>query len=836
MAVSPEERIGRFVLLRRLGASSLATVYEARDAETATPVALKVLSRYVAEDSRLVEEFFSSTRRVARLGHPHIVALIDTGQDGSSWVATEFMARGSLKQRAGTAQDPSEVGKALSQIGAALDAAHGGGVLHGDLKPANVFMTDPGDYKLGDFGMARLAAGMHALIRSSSSTPSPPYMSPEQALNMTLTERSDVYSLGVLAYHLLTGQVPFPGMDPATVWAKQLKGPPPDPSALNPAVPDSVSKVLLTAMAKDPQHRFATAMELADAFRDALRQHTVARTPASVGPAQHSAGARGAGPSAPALAPVTNAPQPPSDVVKDGALSSYWEGDVSGKSHLPDQPGARSSREGGLAGTAFAKMGERARTALALAAAVLTVVLMTIAVDRLTLPPTPVSSLSAAPLPGQWAMYQRDPMHSGYAPGPSPTFQGSVQWSFLMSQPLLAAPAVDADTVYVATGDRRVVALRASDGSVRWELPVSTPIDGTPALAGDRAYVGLRNGNLLAIDRGSGAIRWSRDTRGAIFSSPLVYNGALYIGNGDLLEAIDARTGRSLWRFHAGGEIDSPPAVTEDGVLVFGSRDGNVYFLEASNGKTRLVYRTVVAAASGAAVHGKIAYVGVDDGAVLALDTTQRQRPLDKQILRVRNQLAVWNMGLRVATQRGHVWGVSAARDSASTPAVADSLLVVATRDGKVHGIEEETGRRRWSFTTGTKKPLPPIIVGDTAYVSSTSGKVYGLKLDTGELAWQWDASGGGLLPSTGPVIGGGVLYVGASQERATVTLTRKAEDGSSLPSDDSEAADGWYYRYGGSPCSPGEKQPVGPFFSRGEAFSAANFNAPGCGALYAVQ
>lgn len=800
MPLSSEKRLGRYILGTPLGISSLATMFEARGDQGERRVAIKVLSQYFGQDRGLVEECFAQARRVAALQHPHIVDLIEVGLEDTPWMASEYLAGGSLQERVGQPLPLDEVGSIVDQVASALDAAHAAGVIHGDLKPANVLSSESGIYKLGDFGMAGLAGGAHPLMRSSSSTPSPPYMPPEQALGMTVDKRSDVYSLGVLAYHLLTGTVPFPGTDPTTVWAKGLKGPPPDPSMLNPLIPPGVTRTLMTAMATNPLNRYPSAGAFADALRATLTEQ-------------------------PADAPTTQ-PEPPVPTAREegptprARLTATWP---------------RSGEEGPRRAPFLVRIGEGWRTILVVALAAVTGLLGGRVIDSVTAPPLPVSAISSAPGPGQWTMYQRDPSHSGFAAGPAPSFDGTIRWTFTMSEPLLASPAVDDDTVYLATGDRRIVAISAADGSVRWEHPVSGPVNGTPALAANLLYVGLRDGNVIALDRRTGRPAWSHDTGGAIVAPPLVSNGVLYIGNGNgRFEALDAVDGNPLWSFATKGWIAASSAITEDGTVVVASEDGNVYFLEPLTGKLRLTYRVALPIDSSPSTEGNVVFVGLGNGMVVGLDATRRQRPLDREIFRVKTQLFWWAMLERPPVQRGHLWIAYPGRDGASAVAVAGSVIVAGTRDGKVHGIEPGTGKQRWSFTTRTTSTLAPTAVGDTVYVSSTSGQVFALKAETGEAVWQWNAPPP-LAPSTPPVVAGDTLYVGASSERPPVTLLLLGPNGAPLATGDNAATGSWYYRYGIWACSPVEGELVGPFPSESDASHAAAMDPPRCAVLYAI-
>ena len=800
----------------------MATLYKGHDPLEGREVALKLLRPYFTQERGLLAAYFSEVQRVAALGHPHILAILGSGDDETPWVATEFIATGSLKEQIGQPVTLREADKLLSQIASALDAAHRAGILHRDLKPSNVFITATGDYKLGDFGMAALAAGAHPLLQTSSATPMPSYMSPEQALNHSLTQRSDVYSLGVLLYHLLTGQVPYSGTDPTTVWAKQMGPPPPPPRQLDSRIPLPVSEVILTAISTNPDKRYASAGEMATAFKQAVGQ---------AGPTERDA---------PEVL-VVPSPQPASHPawvalgeaeMSEGAGLLYLRCPVCDGPNLPDVThcshcGAQVVPAGVLEEEAVAVRRQKVRKGVAVATLALAV-FVTSAAFLATAGgslPAPASSLTAASGPGEWAMHQRGPTHSGFIPGPAPLPEGKLRWSLVMSEPVLSAPAVVGGTVYLATGDRRVVALAADSGEILWEHPVSGPVDAAPAVAGEFVYVGLRDGQLLALDRQTGERQWAFKGSGPIFASPAVKDGVVYFGTGgETVHAVDALTGESYWDLSADGWISSSPAISDDGVLVFGSRNSTIALIDTSNKKSRLKYRATSPIDSSAAIFGDMAYIGSNSGSVLALDLTERRRPFDHEFFQARVRLFIWKIIKNAPQQRGLVWAnkVGEGEPITTTPAVTDAFVYATSHDGNLYSLDRLSGQTIWSFASRDLIQTSPIVAGETVYVGSRDGTVYGVDAATGEKVWEW-AAGFGSAPTTSPVMGEGVLYVAVSQQRPIVETVQGV------------GSDDWYYSFGQTPCSP-ESDLFGPFASVGTARAAALGSAPACGVLYAIE
>ena len=254
---------GRYRVISRIGSGGMADVYLAEDRLLGRQVALKVLHHHFAEDGEFVERFRREASSAAALSHPNIVGIFDRGEwDGTYYIAMEYVPGSSLKTivREGGALDPARAIDIVIQILRAARSAHRRGVIHRDLKPHNVILDDEGRARVTDFGIARAGASDMTLTGSIMGTAQ--YLSPEQAQGFAVTGASDLYSIGVILYELLTGAVPFEGETAVAIAFKQVAAEPLPPSSLNPAVPPSLDAVVLRALAKDPTQRFANADEL----------------------------------------------------------------------------------------------------------------------------------------------------------------------------------------------------------------------------------------------------------------------------------------------------------------------------------------------------------------------------------------------------------------------------------------------------------------------------------------------------------------------------------------------------------------------------------------------
>jgi beta-lactam-binding protein with PASTA domain/predicted Ser/Thr protein kinase len=262
--IDPETIIdGRYRVISRLGSGGMADVYLAQDQLLGRQVAVKVLHHHFAEDQEFVERFRREASSAAALSHPNIVAIFDRGEwNGTYYIAMEYVAGRTLKAivREQGALDPAAAIEIVVQILRAARFAHRRGVIHRDLKPHNVILDEEGRARVTDFGIARAGASDMTLTGSIMGTAQ--YLSPEQAQGLAVSAASDLYSVGVILYELLTGVVPFEGETAVAIAFKQVSAEPQPPSALRPGLPPGLDAIVLRVLAKDPSQRYADADEL----------------------------------------------------------------------------------------------------------------------------------------------------------------------------------------------------------------------------------------------------------------------------------------------------------------------------------------------------------------------------------------------------------------------------------------------------------------------------------------------------------------------------------------------------------------------------------------------
>src|SRR5437764_1210314 len=276
---------GRYRLDAQVGHGGMSTVYRAFDTVLERQVAIKLMHREMSSDSDQLERFRREARAVAQLNHPHIVTVIDAGEglsadghgasSGPPYIVLEYVEGDTLKdviRREGRLEIPRAIAYAL-EIARALEAAHERMIVHRDVKPQNILIDAEGGAKITDFGIARSLTeeGLTVAGRVLGTTD---YVSPEQALGRPVTGQSDIYSLGIVLYEMLTGAVPFRGASPVAVAMRHVRGEVPDVQHLRPDIPAATAAVVDRAVDKDLERRFPDAHTMARELEEVLAIET----------------------------------------------------------------------------------------------------------------------------------------------------------------------------------------------------------------------------------------------------------------------------------------------------------------------------------------------------------------------------------------------------------------------------------------------------------------------------------------------------------------------------------------------------------------------------------
>lgn len=262
--------LGKYKIVELLGQGGMATVYIGYQQAVDRRVAIKVLPPHPGLDDQFIDRFQIEARTIARLQHPHILPLYDYGsEDDILYLAMAYIEGGTLDDR--IARGPMTLRsaeKTLREVASAMDYAHRQGVIHRDIKPGNILIDREGHALLADFGIAKIADS--ANLTGTGVVGTPAYMAPEQAQGGVVDHRADIYALGVVVYQMITGRQPFTGDTPMQVLLKVMQEPAPDILDMTDGLPPALSEVMHTVLAKDPQERYQSAVEFAEAFSRAI--------------------------------------------------------------------------------------------------------------------------------------------------------------------------------------------------------------------------------------------------------------------------------------------------------------------------------------------------------------------------------------------------------------------------------------------------------------------------------------------------------------------------------------------------------------------------------------
>jgi outer membrane protein assembly factor BamB/serine/threonine protein kinase len=747
---APGSQVAGYKLEEQIGAGGMGVVFRARDERLQRRVALKILAPGLEADEAFRHRFIRESRAAAAVDDPHIIPVFEAGEaEVVLFIAMRYVPGGDVRtliRRTG----PLSPGRALaiiSPVASALDAAHSAGLVHRDVKSANMLLDArpgrPDHVYLSDFGLSKSVITSVGSTTSGQFLGTPGYSAPEQIEGKPVDGRADQYSLACAAFEILCGETPFPrDQVMAMIWA-HMSEPPPALTSRRPGLPPAVDGVLARALAKPPGDRYVSCREFADLLRQAL------------GLAPYDSGSGGMPkaenpPPSPAQSPPTipilarPRQEPATEAQSDGETPA-----------VGDHPDARLESARELSGTADAPAD----------------------VIAAPLPSLPIPG----PEPGTYS--DQDAIPAQPTQHDERTLAGPDRRRVLVG--LAGAAAVGglaaagweihhlarrSGSVTKSGAPAPAQALRA--GTLAWRFAAGAGIGSRPTISTGVVYFASDDFNVYALDARHGTMLWSFRTGGPVESSPAVVDGVVYIGSEDFnVYALDARHGTMLWSFRTGGPVESSPAVV-DGVVYIGSQDRNVYALNADNGTKLWEVPTAGAIDSSPAVSGGVVYIGSGDGSIYAVSTGGTKLSSFTTSGFVDSSPAITDGTIYAASDDGHVFALNASNLSDviwsydtggpvpfSSPTVIGGVVYIGSHDDNVYALTADHGRKIWSFPTGGPVDSSPAVAVGAVYIGSDDRNLYALAADDGKKLWSFPTSS---HVFSSPAVAAGMVYVGS--------------------------------------------------------------------------
>lgn len=601
----------RYKILGPLGQGGMAHVYRAYDGHLDREVALKVLRPHLTEADQ--ERFRREIKALARFSHPGIVSIYDLGRGDHVYFAMELVSGGPITQLGPLEPDLEPFVKFITaavSVAEALAYVHHQGMVHRDLTPRNILMTPQGQPKVMDFGLVQLTEASRELTRTGFTLGTPQYMAPEQAKGDATGAHTDLYSLGAVLYRTVTGAVPFEADNDQAVLFQHVYSELVPPHALNPNVPEDLSRLIVSLLAKDPRNRPSSAYLVADALR-AVRSRAESL----------STGQRAGGPAQQGL--LAHGPATP------GALSERWNLQLS---EGPQWPAALTAVQG------FVLVGLRSEEVYVLHPADGSLQARFSANDEVNASVVGqgdslyYSSRDGGLYALHWPSGQAywEDREAGVVGSAVPyagnlllaTSRGTIEtrsrtgevlWRYACDQPFVTAPLAHRGQAFAVTRSGWLHGVDVASAKSKFKVQVGNGV-AQPAAKDGILLLPERSGDLHAFSLETHEVLWSYDTEGQLWASPLAWEGHVFVASwAGVMHALSLKSGDDFWTFDLGARVTASP-VLASGALYCVTEAGELVVLEAREG--RLLFRDRVSSgpvqASPVIVSGTVVVAALD--------------------------------------------------------------------------------------------------------------------------------------------------------------------------------------------------------------------------------
>ncbi len=715
---------GHYTVLKELGVGGMGVVYHCRDEFLQRDVAIKMLLPELMADPKNVEVFTEEARLAARMDHPNIVTVYDIGVENRQskahhFVAMEYLPGGNLAVRTqGAALAVEHALNWMKQLSNGLYFAHRKGVVHQDVKADNIFITTEGDLKIGDFGLARLMANKVYINPSTKGMGTPAYMSPELCRGEQQDQRSDMYSLGILFFEMVTGQLPYRANGMIEMAMKHTTAPIPSVRRLNPEVPDVLDRLIRRMMEKSPFDRYQSLNEVLKILDDLIFDMRVARmglTTKRTSQRVDTANEVSSQERAKAAAEAVAKPPTPTPPKRESAGTPRHDTGVL-------IPGAVQPQGGPSASTAATPVSNNVVASPNSGAA----------------GTSPAKAQSPAPTPAKTP----DRLETN----PLEVPQGQVlDGNSVSSSSAAKAQSSKSAVDRAASNASQMRAVNAPD--TRYGAKPKRPFDDRADISHTRIEAaGIKMFEPVGpVREPSQKIAKIEEPRISAYSIPVIE------GLNPLLSEV--------WTFKTGGPIgwnSTPVAPHDDEGVYVASADGTLYKLHRDSGELIWRYDSNSMMIAGPVVRAKDVLIGTTDGALIKLDSatgaqqwkTQLNHPIVSVPVIANQALIVPTLSGKVScldiNDAGKLWDVDLKSPIVCNPAVyGDNTAFVSTRDGNIHSLQVRNGKELWRANLDGPIVSAPAVSADSIYVGTQAGTFFSLDIQTGESTWEHQCSRG---------------------------------------------------------------------------------------------
>ncbi|BBM82892.1 beta-alanine-activating enzyme beta-propeller domain-containing protein [Candidatus Uabimicrobium amorphum] len=578
----PLKIANRYQVLQELGRGGMGIVYRAQDEVFEREVAIKILRNFDG-NHKMSARFLREAKAMAKLKHPNIVEIYDIGMEKDFHYFTMEYVKGKNLRTLMQSKKISvrEAAKITIKILNALQHAHSNGIIHRDIKPDNIMISDK-NVKVMDFGLAKMVEEKVRISQTGNAVGTVHYMSPEQMLaqRSKISYTTDIYSTGVTLYEILTGRTPFVAKSFAEA-VKKINRPFTTPHEIKTKIPRQLSAICMKALQKKISKRYQSA----EMFLEDLQNFVQSKQ--NVHAVRHSS----------RTLPIFGVIILCAICLLTLPLLSNKNKSETVRKVAPQKKTPTILYRGNLRRTGFYN----------------TKPLTNVSQIRWSLPTK--KRIKSSPVVSDNIVYFAGYTHKVYALGVQ---SGKTIWEFTANDLIYSSPAIYDNVLYIGSHDGYMYALEKKNGTLIWKFRAQDSILSSPAFNEGMVYFASHDHKIYAVNARTGKEVWSHKTGDKILSSPAIFDKTLFIGcNDGFLYAIKANSGELRWRFATNGVIKSVPAI-DDNAVYFGSFDHHVY---AVSHKGELLWRFK----TGAEIHSSAAikeliYVGSNDGYFYALD------------------------------------------------------------------------------------------------------------------------------------------------------------------------------------------------------------------------